>query len=408
MSNPFPWRPLDPSAIRDPYEMYTPLRLHEPVHLAQTGEYIITRYDDVRGILKNPSFLSGNRLTWLQRGVAYFENKDEDLRSIYQAMNSFILMLNDSQHQRVRNFVTRAWDDRHVDDIIARNISRLLAGLGENENEIDLVGQYAQPLPVHTISDILGIPVTDGQHLIDLGVAMTKSLDLYVSLKDLVSMNRAAADFIGFFHEQIRLKHDHPDEGLLSKLIRRNREENGGLSTEELVSIAIFLFTAGEETSAGLIANAILNLLRHPDQLDLLRRKPELTESAIEETLRYDSIVHLLGRIAGEDVDIRGTVIPRGATVTLVVASANRDEDAFDDANRFIISRKPNRHLSFGSGSHYCMGDWLGRRQSQMAVSSFLQRFPHVNLPAQELSWYKNLAVRRLQRLRVSLLPKEA
>jgi cytochrome P450 len=405
MSNPFPWRPLDPSAIRDPYEMYRPLRLHDPVYLAQTGEYIVTRYHDVRGILKNSSFASGNRLTWLQRGVAYFENKDEDLRSIYRAMNSFILMLNDSQHQRVRNFVNRAWDDRHVDDIIARNISRLLAGLDESEQEIDLVSRYAQPLPVHTISDILGVSLTDGQHLIDLGVAMTKSLDLYVSLKDLVSMNRAAADFIEFFQEQISIKQDHPDEGLLSKLIRRNRDENCGLSTEELISIAIFLFTAGEETSAGLISNAMLNLLRHPDQLDLLRQNPDLMESAIEETLRYDSVVHLLGRIAGEDVNVRGTVVPRGATVTLVVASANRDEDVFEDANRFIISRKPNRHLSFGSGGHYCMGDWLGRRQSQLAVSSFLRRFPQVSLPDQELTWYKNLAVRRLERLTVRLRP---
>lgn len=215
-----------------------------------------------------------------------------------------------------------------------------------------------KPLPVLTISDILGIPVTDCQYLIQLGVAMTKTLDLYVSMKDLVLMNKAATDFIRFFQKQIKIKYDNPDEGLLSKMVQKNRTENLGLSDEELISIGIFLFTAGEETSASLISNALLNLLKHPDQLNRLRQKPDMIESAIEEVLRYDSIVQLLGRVAKEDFVIRDRVIPANATVTLVVGSANRDEQAFEQADQFIISRKPNRHLSFGSGVHYCLGDW--------------------------------------------------
>ena len=401
MDNSRHWRPLDPASIRDPYAMYARLRSTDPVHLSQTQEYIITRYHDVRHILKSDSFASGNRLTWLKRGVAYFQNKEEDLRAIYQAMNSFILMLNDEQHLRVRNFVTRSWDNRRVDDIIQSNIDLLLKQM--SGPEIDFVARYAQPLPVYTISHILGIPVADCQYLIQLGVAMTKTLDLYLSLKDLVLMNQAAKDFISFFQEQIRIKYDHPDDGLLSKLIHRNRRENYGLSEEELVSIAIFLFTAGEETSASLISNALLNLLRHPDQLTLLRRNPGLTESAIEEVLRYDSIVQLLGRISREEVILRDKAIPAGATMTLVVGSANRDEEAFESADQFMISRKPNRHLSFGSGVHYCLGDWLGRRQSQLAIGNFLACYPQATLPDQELTWYKNLAVRRLQRLTVNL-----
>lgn len=379
--------------------MYEQLRAHDPVYLAQTREYIITRYEDVKHILKSHSFESGNRLTWLKRGIAYFNNKEEDLTAIYQAMNSFILMLNGEHHMRIRNFVIKTWSDRDVTDTIRGNVDKLLDGL--RHPEIDFVSEFAQPLPVYTISSILGIPVTDCRYLIDLGIAMTKTLDLYVSLKDLVMMNKAATDFIAFFREQYRIKYDRPDDGLLSKIIQRNRAENMDLSEEEIISIAIFLFTAGEETSASLISNAMLNLLKHPDQMAMLRQQPELTESAIEEVLRYDSVVHLLGRVSKEEVALRGKVIPAGATVTLVVGSANRDEEVFEKADQFMITRKPNRHLSFGAGRHFCLGDWLGKTQSQIAIAAFLRRYPSIELADGELSWYPNLAVRRLNALRI-------
>jgi cytochrome P450 len=236
----------------------------------------------------------------------------------------------------------------------------------------------------------------------ELGVAMTKTLDLYVSMKDLVMMNEAARSFIQYFREHIRTKQASPDDGLLSNLIRKNIEDKSGLTEEELISIGIFLFTAGEETSAGLISNAFLQFCKHPEQLRILRAHPELLEPAIEEVLRYDSVVQLLGRVAKEDVIIRGKVIPAGAAVTLVVASGNRDEDAFDAPDRFDITRKPNRHLSFGSGIHYCLGDWLGRKQSQMALRAFLDRFQDIHMPQQDLRWYKNIAVRRLSGLSLS------
>lgn len=399
MTSPINWKPLDIDNIRNPYRMYAHLRQTDPVFLSQTREYIITKYEDIRYVLKSDSFESGNRLTWLKRGVEYFSNKEEDLRSIYKAMNSFVLMLNDEQHLKIRNFVTRSWDNREVDDIIHGNVAMLLNQI--TEAEFDFVSAFAQPLPVHTIAAILGVPVAECQHLINLGVAMTKTLDLYISLKDLVLINGAARDFIAFFREQIRIKTEHPDEGLLSKMIRRNRMEDAGLSEEELISVAIFLFTAGEETSAGLISNTMFHLLKHPRQFDLLRRDRGLTESAIEEVLRYDSIVQLLGRVSKEEVTMRGKVIPARSTLTLVIASANRDEEVFSDPDEFLITRKPNRHLSFGSGVHYCLGDWLGRRQSKIAIDSFIQRYPTVSLPDQEFTWHKNLAVRRLDRLRV-------
>ena len=397
------WRPLDKENISNPYRMYEQLRSTQPVYRSQTNEYIITRYRDVKQILKSPSFESGNRFTWLKRGIDYFDNREQDLRAIYQAMNSFILMLNDEHHMRIRSFIARTWSNREVDTIIRSNVEMLLREI--KGKDFDFVGSYAQPLPVHTISAILGVPTTDVQHLIALGTAITKTLDLYVTLKDLVMINKAAKEFIEYFQEQIKIKSDHPDEGLLSKLIQRNKSENAGLTEQELVSIAIFLFTAGEETSAGLISNAMLALLRHPHQLALLRRSPDLIVPTIDEVLRYDSTVQLLGRISKKPVTLHNKVIPSGASITLVVGSANRDEEVFENADRFIISRQPNRHLSFGTGVHYCLGDWLGKRQSQLAIQMFLDRFPEITLPDQELAWYKNIAIRRLNALQICVSP---
>ncbi len=393
------WQPLKEANIRDPYGMYKTLREQDPIHRAQTGEFIVTRYEDIKTILKHPAFESGNRLVWLKQGIRYFENKQEDFRAIYHAMNSFVLMLNGAQHARIRGLVSKVWDQREVDDIITANIRTVVSKL--RGKEFDFVADYAQPVPVLTIAAILGVPVTDYVNLMQLGVAMTKTLDLYISLKDLVTMNRAATTFIEYFREQIRLKSDNPDPGLLSKLIQKNKQEGTGLSEEELISIGIFLFTAGEETSAGLISNAMLHLADHPEQLTLLRRNPALINTAVDEVLRYDSVVQLLGRMAKSDCVVADHRIPAGATLTLAVAAGNRDPAAFDQPDVFDITRKPNRHLSFGSGVHYCLGDWLGRRQSQLSINAFLGEYPTITVPPQEYSWYRNIAVRRLNRLMV-------
>jgi cytochrome P450 len=396
----FLWRPFDQQYIEDPYAMYKILREQDPVHEAQTKEFIITRYNDVKEILKSPSFESGNRLEWLKRGVDYFKNKDEDFRPIYEAMNSFILMLNGAEHLRLRNFISKAWNSREVDELISKNIDFLMTTY--SSKQMDVVKEFAQPLPVLTIASILGISIESYDYLKDLGLTMTKSLDLYVSLKDLVELNHAAQKFISFFQDQLQYKKANPDKGLLSKLIQKNESENAGLTDRELTSISIFLFIAGEETSSSLISNSILTLLKNPESLAQIQNDAALIEPAIEEVLRYDSTVQLLGRIAKNDYQLGGKKILAGASVTLVVGSANQDETVFENADRFNMHRANNRHLAFGSGVHFCLGDWLARKQAQLAVLAFFQKFPRVSLAEQQLSWHKNLAIRNLKSLMVN------
>jgi pimeloyl-[acyl-carrier protein] synthase len=399
MNNSLLWRPYDPAYIRDPYSMYKQLREKDPVHLAQTHEYIITRYHDIREILKSNSFQAGNRLAWFNRGIHYFENKEEDFRAISEAMSSFILMLNAPDHGRIRNFVMKSWDDRQVDEMIRENVGRLLSSF--ESDTLDIVSDFAQSLPVLTISRILGIPTADYKYLKDLGITMTKALDLYISLKEMVMINDASKKFISFFQEQIKQKSDQPDQSLLGKMIARNRNEKTGLTESELISIAIFLFIAGEETSARLISSGVYALLTNPQEFEKLKANESLMESAIEEMLRYDSVVHLLGRIAKENYHVGGVDIPEGATVTLVIASANRDELVFENADKFDIERSPNRHLAFGSGVHFCLGDWLAKKQAQIAINALIKRYSNIQLAPQEISWYNNLAIRSMRSLKL-------
>lgn len=396
------WQPYAAENFRNPYPMYAHLREADPVHKAQTGEWIFTRYEDVMRILKDPNCRVGNRLEWIKKGVKYFENKDEDLRAIYHAINNFILFLNPPEHQRIKNFVRQAWKDKAVEEIIQLNISSLIKDFKDKES-IDLVDVYAQPLPILTISKILGLTNTDYHFLKNNGIAMIKALDLYVSHKDLVQMNEAAQAFITFFRNTIKEKSKQPAEDLISAIIKLNNEQTEKLTEDALVSICIFLFIAGEETTASLIATGLFNLLKRPEVYQALTTDASLSKQIIEELLRIDPPVQLLGRLSSSEITIGNINIGPDETLTLVVGAANRDPEIFENPDEFNFNRKSGRHIAFGSGLHYCLGDWLGRMQGEMAIAAFCQAFPKASLLEAVPEWNNNLAIKSLKQLKLKL-----
>jgi pimeloyl-[acyl-carrier protein] synthase len=396
MSDTLLWRPADEANIENPFAMYQQLRLQDPVHFAQTKEIIITKYEDVKGILKNNRFQTGNTLEWVKRGITYFNQKGEDLHNIFDAINSFILLLNPPQHTQIRNFVSRAWNNKDVDAIICNNVNKTLDTLGL---EFDAVADFADQLTVLNISDVLGVDGKEYIYLRDLSTDLLRSLELYPSMRELLQINRASKDFIDFFREHIFVKSKSPDDGLLSKMIERNKAESLGLTEEQLISLAIFLFISGQATTSALIGNGIYAMLTHPTELEKFNNNKEMTESAVEEIIRYLSPVQMLGRIATEEIELRGKKIKNGASVILVIGSANHDEDVFTDPAKFLIDRQPNRHLGFGTGIHFCMGDWLARRQAQIGLPIFFNDFPLVSICTEKVTWNKTVGVRSLQSL---------
>lgn len=394
------WKPWDEGNFQHPYPMYNLLRQEDPIHQAQTGEWIVTRYDDVRSILKDPRFVVGNRLDWVKRGIQYLNNKDTDFQAILDAMNSFLLFLNPPQHTRVRKFITTQWNDYVLEELIEENIKELILQLPTRN--FDVVTDFAQQLPALTMTRILGIPTTDYKILKAYARALIKALDLYISVKDLVTVHQASHDFIRYFSVLVREQQFSPN-GLLAKIIRENKKQTEPLEENELISICIFLFTAGEETTSSLIGTGTLNLLRHADQLNELHQTPHQWDLAIDELLRFDPPVQLLGRIASEDIDFQGNIIRKGNTATLCLGGANRDPSVFANADTLLLTRQQNRHLAFGSGIHFCLGDWLGKLQGKLALKKLIDRYPQLKLSEGELQWNKNLAIRSLSSLPVTV-----
>lgn len=393
------WRPFDRKYIADPYAMYKRLREEDPVHLSQTGEWIITRYEDTRNILRNNDFLVGNRFEWLKKGVGYFKFKEQDFSAIEQAMKGFILFLNPPDHTRIRKFIHQAWDNREVEVLIKNNLKKLLQ---HKHGEIDLVADLGKPLPAMTISKILGLPEKDYTYLKELGSVMIKALDLYISFKDIQQINEAAGNFIGYFKNIVSVKKKKPDEGLISKIIALNQQD-AVLSEDEFLSSCILLFIAGEETSVSLMSTGIYNLLIRPEIWEELRSEPTRIPNVIEELIRYDAPVQIVGRIAAKDTIISGKSIPKASPLTICLGAANRDPAAFERPDEFLPERSPNRHLGFGGGGHYCLGDWLARIQTSLTLEELLTRYKNIRLMDETPRWNNNLAIRTLTRLPVKV-----
>lgn len=380
------WSPWEPAHFDDPYEMYARLRTEDPVHRSQTGEWIITRYENVREVLKDNRFITGNRLEWIKRGITHLHNHELDYHAIAQAMCGFMLFLNPPQHTRIRKFMHAVWTEREIEPQVRMNTREILSQLPK---QFDVVKDFAQVLPALTMSRILGISPGDHHYLKNLALQLIKGLDLYITLKDLVTIHTASVKFIDYFRATIR-ENKMAESGLLKKIIQSSENTPDLLSENELISLCIFLFTAGEETTSSLIGTGTRNLLQHSGNRPITN-----WDVAIDELLRYESPVQLLGRIAHEDVEIAGQLIPKESTVTLCLGAANRDPEIFESPNQLNLLRDHNRHMAFGSGIHFCMGDWLARLQGKIALEELFKTYPNLR-PEGQWKWTRHLSIRSL------------
>ncbi len=394
------WNPLLADNIMDPYPMYAILRDSSPIHKAQTGEWVVTKYDDIKAILQDKRFLSGSKKDWVKKGINYFKNKDQDLSQIGKAIDTLLLIINPPRHSELRKLVSLAWSNKAVDNLIKRNIAALLS---HKSGTIDVIKELAQPLPAMTISGIMGIPQEDAELLRSKGTALLKVLDLYVSLKELVQVEKSASFFIDYFGRLINEKQKQSANDLTSSIIQKNNELSRPATQNELISLCIFLFLAGEETTVSLVGNGLLNLNRWPKVKDNITINPTKWPAAINELLRYDSPVHVVGRIAGTNISYQGADFKKEDVITLCIASGNRDSARFQHPDVLDIDRKNNRHLAFGSGPHFCMGDWLAKRQGELARNAFLDKNPIYAVDENTMIWNDNLSIRSLRSLHIKI-----
>lgn len=387
------FNPLRPQLRVDPHPYYRRLREKDPFHRSLPADgWILTRYADVQEVLGDRSFSSDERnlRRWRRMRARHLRAGIPDP---YEEQRASMLRLDPPDHTRLRNLVSKAFTPRAVDrmrPVVEKYVEELLGRL-DGRRELELIGDFAAPLPVSVIAEMLGVPVADRErfrHWSDEAVRTLGDNTLDDQRRAL-----AAMDELGEYLEAIAEdRRREPREDLISALVRAE-EDGDRLARVELFATCVLLLVAGNETTTKLIGNSIVALLRNPDQLELLRRAPERIPGALEELLRYDGPVQLTSRMVTEDRDFRGHRLRRGQQLVLVLAAANRDPEQFADPDRLDVTRPDVRHLAFGHGLHFCLGAQLARLEGALALEALLTRFPVLRL-AGPIQWGDNTVLR--------------
>jgi cytochrome P450 len=390
----------------DPYVQYARLREFEPVGRALVGGWLISRWDDVHTLLRDPATSVEDRnLTGPvpQR----FPGADGDERSDRGTRG--MLRLDPPDHTRIRRLVSKAFTPRTVAQLrpkVADLVETLLTAAAERgDGHIDVIADLAFPLPFAVISEMLGMPPGDQDQLRTWSHTLVQSLDPVLAMTKMDEILDASDHITEVVTEAIAWKRTRPDDDdLLNALIKA---DDGGerLTDRELLDNVVLLFIAGHETTVNLIGNGTLALLRHPEQAALLRSRPDLDANAVEELLRYDSPVQFSRRITLRPLSIAGTAIDAGDFVMTGLGSANRDPAHFGPtADRLDITRPDaNHHVSFGSGVHHCLGAALARLEGREAIPTLLRRFPDIELLDDPPAWNGRIVLRGLDTLNVSV-----
>lgn len=367
-----------PEFRRDPHTVYAHLRDAAPVcpmrppHGNET--YLITRYEDARAALADP------RLSKDMYGAMDAYRRIFGDSSV--ALDDNMLNSDAPKHTRLRRLVSSAFTARRVAALrpkIQDIVSGLLDACPVGE-PFDLLPAFAFPLPIIVICDLLGVPPEERSRLQHLSSTVAQSGFDEEAKR---AQQKAEEDLHAYFSDLIAAKRRDPGDDLLSALTAV-RDEDGGLTGNELVSTAFLLMFAGHKTTAYLIGNAVHHLLSHPEQLRAVREDPDLMRAAVEELVRFDgSVENATFRYATEDVEYGGTRIPKGALVQIALSAANRDPLKFDAPDELNVTRPGNAqdaHLGFGHGSHYCLGAPLARLETQLALTALFDRFPSTTL----------------------------
>jgi cytochrome P450 len=392
---------LDPAFKANPYPTYAELRSTAPVHRVELpdglGIWLITRYDDVLAVLKDERFVKDWRKALTPEQLAQVP----PIPPVMEALSRNMLDMDPPDHQRLRSLVSKAFTPRLIKRLRPR-VQAIAAGLldaVQDRGEMDLIDDYAFPLPITVIAELLGVPAEDRDSFREWSDAAVSGNTTQEHLEKVLIPHMQA--FTDYLHALFEEKRKNPKDDLVSALLRAE-EAGDKLSEDELLGMVFLLLVAGHETTVNLIGNGVLALLQHPDQLQKLRDDPSLIKPAVEELLRYDGPVETsTERFAREDVRIGETVIPRGEMVLVVLAAADHDPERFADPDELDITRVDNRHLAFGKGIHHCLGAPLARMEGQIAISTLLARMPDLRLKGspESLSWRPGLTLRGLRGL---------
>jgi cytochrome P450 len=393
---------LLPQFIQDPYPVLARLRVEDPVHWCEPWRmWMITRSDDVRSVLR----LDGSLYSAVGQTTAAIAHlpaaQRGSLQPLERLFSAGLLWSDPPDHTRIRAVVNKALSPRdleqmhpRVEAIIGDALDHLAGG-----EEFDLIEDFATFVPVTVLAGLLGIPDTDVGRFRSWADTLAAFIGSTRPSGELASRAQAcvleARDYIAWLADQRRAE---PGDDVVSRLVA-DRPSGEALSEDEFQATVIVLLVGGHRTTTALIGNSVLALLQNPDQQSLLRARPDLIRTAVEEFLRYESPHQRTLRVARADTTIADRAIRAGDVVALLNGSANRDPAQFSDPDRLVLERWPNRHLAFSTGVHFCIGAPLARIECAAAVSGILERFSRLELVEKQPTWLENYTLRTLTQL---------
>lgn len=398
--------PFLPEVIADPYPIYQYYRDTDPVHWGiasnprLSGTWYVFRYADVVSILDSSKF---GREAQKVRGDDAGSPVPAAFKGFRSMVSNWMVFRDPPNHTRLKTLVNKAFSPRVVENLRPSIVEIADSLLDRVQGTMDLVEDFAFPLPVIVIGDLLGVDPNDRPLFREWALALqhasasrlTPTPEIYAQAE------QATQGFIEYFRNAIAQRKIEPRPDLITALSKA-QEEGDKLNDDEILATCIHLLTAGHETTINLITKGMLGLLRNPEVMRKLRSHPELMPNAIEELIRYDSPVQMITRWAYEDIEIGGKLIRRGEQVGLMLGSANRDPERFINPDQIDIAREDCKHCGFGGGIHYCVGFALARIEAQIALNVLINRLPRLQLSDGPVKWAENIVFHGPQQLQVT------
>jgi cytochrome P450 len=390
--------PADPAFVADPYPAYAVLREGPRVQYDEASDrWLVARHADVDALLRDRR-LGRSYLHVATHAEMGRPEEPPEQAPFWHVIRNGMLDVEPPEHTRLRRLVSRAFTPRTVERMRAtvQSVTDALVDEARERGTFDLISVLAEPLPVTVIAEMLGVPDDDRHLLRPWSADICGMYELDPTPQTAATAVRACQEFSAYLVDLARRRRARPQDDLITALTQVEE-----LTEDELVGTCVLLLNAGHEATVGVTGNGWWSLFRNPGQLQRLRADPGLLPTAVEELLRWDTPLQMFERWVLEEVEIDGTVVPRGAELGLLFGSANRDPQVFPDADALDVARDPNPHVSFGAGVHFCLGAALARLELQTSFGTVLRRLPRLEL-VEEPVWRPGYVIRGLQALRVS------
>ena len=392
--------------LQDPYPTYARLLEEGPLHYVDVGSkwavWSVFSHAECSSVAKDPR-LSAKRAQQMLLPLPL--SRQAEFSELARMLGLWLIFMDPPEHTRLRKLLNKGFSPAAIEGLrpqVEIIVDRMLQPL-QRGSEVDLMREFANPMPVRIISEMLGVP----QELHDTFVNWSRAIAVFRgSPNRTVEQAQAAQDALfeltDFFRQTVAERRRNKGTDLISLLIDIE-EEGEVLTEEELYAQCIALLFAGHETTRNLIGNGMYTLLQHPQETAELREEPEMIRTAVEELLRYESPVQFTARVLKEDIEICGQRIPKKWSILCMLGAANRDPKRFDEPNRLDLKRLNNQHLAFSAGPHACIGGQLARLEGQVALLNLVQRFPKMKLTGPRPEWASTFGFRGLKSLPVVL-----